>query len=78
MQDEFGGPETLKIGQVDFPKPKQDEVLIKIEATACNRAEILQRKGLYPPGKGVTNIIGLEGAGYLLANEKEYESGEYK
>ena len=53
-------------------------MLIKIEATALNRAEILQRKGLYPPTKGSTNIIGLEGAGYILNHPEEYKTGEYK
>ena len=78
MQTEYGGPETLKVGKIDIPQPKENEVLIKIEATAVNRAEILQRKGLYPPTKGSSNIIGLEGAGYLLNNADEYTSGEYK
>ena len=53
-------------------------MLIKIEATALNRAEILQRKGLYPPTEGSTNIIGLEGAGYILNHPEEYKTGEYK
>lgn len=39
---EPGGPEKLYIGQVPKPKPKDGEVLIKICATALNRADVLQ------------------------------------
>jgi NADPH2:quinone reductase len=37
--DGFGGPEVLKVGERDFPKINDNEVLIKIEASACNRAD---------------------------------------
>jgi len=53
-------------------------MLIKVEATSVNRADILQRKGLYPPPKGSTNIIGLECAGYQLQNAEDYVNGTYK
>jgi len=45
--------------------PNPDEVVIKVEATAVNRADCLQRQGKYPPQEGVTHIMGLECAGYL-------------
>eukprot|EP00351_Strombidinopsis_sp_SopsisLIS2011_P001732 CAMPEP_0116886456 /NCGR_PEP_ID=MMETSP0463-20121206/20324_1 /TAXON_ID=181622 /ORGANISM="Strombidinopsis sp, Strain SopsisLIS2011" /LENGTH=89 /DNA_ID=CAMNT_0004546931 /DNA_START=30 /DNA_END=299 /DNA_ORIENTATION=- len=61
-----GGPETLHVGEVPMPVAKNDdEVVIKIEATAVNRADILQRQGKYPPQPGVTHVMGLECAGYL-------------
>ncbi|CDW71149.1 zinc-binding dehydrogenase family protein [Stylonychia lemnae] len=60
-----GGPEVMKISDtVDLPQCNQNEVLLKIEATAVNRADTLQRKGKYPPPRGVTDIIGLECVGY--------------
>lgn len=40
-----------------------------MEATAVNRADLLQSQGKYPPPRGVTNIIGLECAGYLVDPE---------
>ena len=40
--------------------------MIKVKAAAVNRADILQRKGLYPPLKGVTEIIGLECSGEVV------------
>jgi putative PIG3 family NAD(P)H quinone oxidoreductase len=39
------------------------EVLVRVRATALNRADLLQRRGLYPPPKGATDILGLEMAG---------------
>lgn len=45
------------------PEAKEGEVLVKIEATALNRADLMQKSGKYPPPKGVTQILGLEMAG---------------
>ena len=77
-QKKFGGVDTLFIDEIDFPKKKENQVYIKLEATALNRAEILQRRGFYPPNKGATKIIGLEGSGYLCHSQEEYESGDYR
>ena len=61
------GPEgiTVKEGAVPI-YDKNSEVLIKIEAVAANRADLMQTRGHYPPPPGVTNIIGLECSGYLV------------
>ncbi len=48
-----------------------------MEATALNRADVVQRKGNYPPPKGVTDIIGLECAGYLLNSPSELLDKSY-
>ncbi|XP_044022685.1 quinone oxidoreductase PIG3 isoform X1 [Siniperca chuatsi] len=58
-----GGPENLLLRTVPRPQPKDGEVLIKVHATALNRADLLQRRGLYPPPPGGSDIIGLEVAG---------------
>lgn len=58
-----GGPENLLLKTVPRPQPKDGEVLIKVHATALNRADLLQRRGLYPPPPGESDIIGLEVAG---------------
>ncbi|CAD8067253.1 unnamed protein product [Paramecium primaurelia] len=68
-QTEFGGPNVLKLGESLIPKPNQNQSLIEIHSTSINRADILQRQGKYPPPKGVTNILGLEFAGYELDRE---------
>ncbi|KAK2826581.1 hypothetical protein Q5P01_020795 [Channa striata] len=58
-----GGPENLLLRNIPRPQPKNGEVLIKVNATALNRADLLQRRGLYPPPPGESDIIGLEVAG---------------
>ncbi|XP_054801283.1 uncharacterized protein LOC129305285 [Prosopis cineraria] len=62
-----GGPEVLKIQEVEDPQIKDDEVLIRIAATALNRADTLQRKGSYPPPKGASPYPGLECSGTIEA-----------
>ena len=65
--NEFGGAENLKIHDVEKPeKPKGNEVLVAVKAAALNRADILQRKGLYAAPKGFPErILGLEFAGEI-------------
>lgn len=60
-----GGPEVLKVTQGEKPEIKEDEILIEVYATGINRPDILQRQGLYPMPKGVTQIPGLEVAGII-------------
>nr|DAD23020.1 TPA_asm: hypothetical protein HUJ06_024483 [Nelumbo nucifera] len=62
-----GGPEVLQVQEVENPKVEDDELLIKIEATALNRADTLQRKGLHPPPKGASPYPGLECSGIIEA-----------
>lgn len=60
-----GGPEQMVIGEVPTPEPDAGQLLVRIHATALNRADILQRRGLYPPPPGTTPILGLEMAGVV-------------
>ncbi|XP_031249147.1 quinone oxidoreductase PIG3-like [Pistacia vera] len=62
-----GGPEVLQLQEVEDPHINYDEVLIKVQATALNRADTLQRKGAYPPPKGASPYPGLECAGTVEA-----------
>ena len=50
--------------------------MIKVKATAVNRADILQRQGKYPPLKGATTIIGLECSGEIVDAETLEPTGE--
>ena len=64
---EFGGPEVLRIADVPVPTPAADEVLVRVHATALNRADLLQRRGLYPnPFPGAQDIPGMEFAGEVV------------
>ena len=61
------GPSSLIVQECNVPSYEPlSEVLIKVEATSVNRADLLQSYGKYPPPKGVTNILGLECSGYLV------------
>jgi NADPH:quinone reductase len=62
---EFGEVNNLEIREVeDLSPPKDFEVLVSVRAAGLNRADLLQRKGLYPPPKGFDELIlGLEFAG---------------
>jgi putative PIG3 family NAD(P)H quinone oxidoreductase len=62
-----GGPEVLRIEQVPPPAPGPHEVLVDVRATALNRADLLQRRGLYPPPPGASDILGLECSGVVAA-----------
>ncbi len=63
-----GSPEVLEIQDVPQPQPGPNEVLIRVHATAINRADLLQREGKYPPPAGASDIPGLEFAGEVATN----------
>ena len=65
--DEPGGAEGLYLGEHPTPTPGEDELLVRVAATALNRADIMQRKGRYPPPPGASDILGLELAGTVEA-----------
>ncbi|BFZ18678.1 hypothetical protein BsWGS_21717 [Bradybaena similaris] len=60
-----GGPDQLFVAEVPLPEPNENEVRIKVYASAINRADTIQRKGMYDPPPGVTNVLGLEAAGVI-------------
>ncbi len=63
-----GGPEVLQLRDVERPEPGSGEVLVRVHATALNRADLMQREGRYPPPPGSpADIPGLEFAGEVAA-----------
>ncbi|MEP9352491.1 NAD(P)H-quinone oxidoreductase [Xanthobacter sp. KR7-65] len=62
-----GGPEVLLPGPRPVPAPAPGELLVKVEAAGVNRPDVMQRKGLYPPPPGASDIPGLEIAGTVVA-----------
>ncbi len=62
----FGGTDVLRLGEVPTPSAGAGELLVRVRATALNRADLLQRRGLYPPPKGASEILGLEMAGEVV------------
>jgi tumor protein p53-inducible protein 3 len=66
LQKHFGNAETLYIGEALMPFTSENEVLVRVQCTALNRADILQREGKYYPPKGESEILGLEMAGEIV------------
>lgn len=62
-----GGPEVLKPATRPTPTPGPNDVLIRVAAAGVNRPDVLQRKGLYPPPPGASDLPGLEVAGEIAA-----------
>ena len=78
---EFGGVENLEIREVENPpQPSGKEVLVNVKASALNRADLLQRRGLYPAPKDFPErILGLEFAGEVAEigeNVSDFKIGE--
>ena len=63
-----GGPEVLEMQERPTPIPRAGEILVRVHATAINRADLLQRQGLYPAPPGApADIPGMEYAGEVAA-----------
>ena len=58
--------EKLVLRDIKDPLTNPGEILIKTTATAINRADLVQRSGLYPPPPGASPILGLECAGEII------------
>src|SRR5260370_269008 len=73
-----GGPEVLRIAEVPDPAPAAGEVVIDIAAAGLNRADLLQRQGLYPPPPGAPQYPGIAcsaGSGAKLDRCRELGAG---
>ena len=64
--DRPGGPEVLTWQDVPEVMPGPTEVVIEVTAAGVNRADVMQRRGLYPPPPGAPEYPGLECAGRIV------------
>ena len=74
-----GGPEVLRVEELPDLVPGPGQVLVEVAATAVNRADLLQRKGFYPPPAGESDVLGLECSGTVAAigpDVTEWRPGE--
>ena len=62
-----GEADEIALVERPVPRPGPGEVLIKVAAAGVNRPDILQRRGLYPPPPGASDVLGLEIAGIVAA-----------
>ena len=65
--DTKGGTPVPRVAEIPDPSPGPSEVLVRVRATALNRADLLQVQGLYPPPPGESDVPGLECAGDVEA-----------
>lgn len=71
-----GGPEVLQPCQRPTPVPALGEVLVKVAFAGVNRPDVVQRKGLYPPPAGASDLPGLEVSGTIVAVGEGVDAGE--
>lgn len=64
---EPGGPDVLVPERRPLPVLGRGEILVKVAAAGVNRPDVLQRKGVYPPPKGASDVPGLEVSGEVIA-----------
>ena len=75
LVDNPGGPEALKLGELKTPKPGPGEVLVDVRGIGINQADVMQRKGGYPPPPGFDpRCPGLEYSGEIVAVGKRVVS----
>jgi putative PIG3 family NAD(P)H quinone oxidoreductase len=67
VADGPGGPDVLKIVERPDPDAGPGELLVRVRAAGVNRADVLQRRGHYPPPPGASDVLGLEFAGEVVA-----------
>ena len=76
----FGTPDQIDIVSEEIPTPANNEVLVKIHSAALNRADLMQRRGFYPPPPGYKAMhLGLEYAGIIVdvgADIKNRQAGD--
>ena len=63
----YGGPGVLTVAEAQKPEPGPDQILVRVRAIGVNRADGLQRQGLYPMPSGISDVPGLELAGVVEA-----------
>ena len=66
-----GGPEVLKLADRPIPAPRENEILVKVQAAGVNRPDVLQRTGNYPVPPDASDLPGLEVAGVVTALGKK-------
>ena len=60
-----GGPDVLALCDLPVPVIRDGEVLVSVHAAGVNRPDVSQRRGIYPPPAGITDVLGLDIAGVI-------------
>jgi putative PIG3 family NAD(P)H quinone oxidoreductase len=64
--DEPGDESVLHVGEVEAPALGPNDLRIRVAGAGVNRADLLQRRGMYPPPPGASALLGLECAGEVM------------
>lgn len=62
-----GGPDVLQTAKRPIPEPAAGEILARVAYAGVNGPDLMQRRGLYPPPKGASDLLGLEISGKVVA-----------
>ena len=71
-----GPASALHLAELETPRPKPGEILIRVRAAGVNRPDLKQREGAYPPPPGATQTLGLEVAGEVAAAGGDWREGD--
>jgi putative PIG3 family NAD(P)H quinone oxidoreductase len=71
-----GSADALHLAQIDTPKPKPGEILIRVRAAGVNRPDLKQREGAYPAPPGAPQTLGLEVAGEVASGGGHWRVGD--
>ena len=74
--DAPGDADVLRYADAPDPQPGEGELLVRVRASAVNRADILQRRGGYAPPPGASPILGLELAGEVVQPAGAWQVGD--
>jgi len=74
---EPGAEDVMQLAEAPDPVLGPEDVRIRVRATAVNRADLLQRRGMYPPPPGASEILGLECAGEVAEVGSAVPSGRF-
>lgn len=74
---EPGAEEVMQLAEAPAPALGPEDVRIRVRATAVNRADLLQRRGMYPPPPGASEILGLECSGEVAEVGAAVPSGRF-
>jgi putative PIG3 family NAD(P)H quinone oxidoreductase len=77
--DQPGDESVLRVGEIEAPLLGANELRLHVAAAGVNRADLLQRRGLYPPPPGASPLLGLECAGEVAevgASVRGWKAGE--
>jgi len=71
-----GPPEALRLTELTRPEAIAGQILVRVRAVGINRPDLLQRRGLYPPPPGASDVLGLEVAGEVVSPAGRWAVGD--